>query len=76
MISEHVFDRIVSGLGRFSPRPTVFIGGYREPLLYPYIANMVRRIKSTGSPVELITNGKLLTPKLSKDLIRAGINTL
>jgi len=76
MMSEKVFDRIVSGLSRFSPRPTVFIGGYGEPLLHPDIPDMVRRIKSAGSSVELITNGTLLTPKLSQDLIRAGINTL
>lgn len=75
-MSEQIFDRIMKGLSNFSPVPTVFFGGFGEPLSHPRIAEMVARAKSLGSYVELITNGTLLTSDLSRDLIRAGLDRL
>jgi len=33
MMSDAVFDRIIRGLKAFSPPPTVFFGGFGEPLV-------------------------------------------
>jgi len=76
MMSDAVFDRVVEGLKDFSPVPTVFFGGFGEPLFHPHIIDMVCRAKELGARVELITNGTLLTPELSKQLVMAGIDLL
>ena len=76
MMSDAVFDRVIEGLKAFSPPPTVFFGGFGEPLFHPRIVEMVRRAKALGSSVEMITNATLLTPALSKELIDAGLDML
>jgi MoaA/NifB/PqqE/SkfB family radical SAM enzyme len=76
MMSDDIFHRIISGLSHFSPPPTIFFGGFGEPLMHPKIADMIRQVKALGSTVELITNGTLLSQELSRDLIKAGIDVL
>lgn len=71
-----VFDRIVEGIRLLPSPPDVLFGGLGEPLAHPDIVDMVRRISSLGSSVELITNGTLLSASLSKRLIDAGLNRL
>ena len=63
-------------LRSFSPTPTVFFGGFGEPLSHPDIVDMVARVKALGAPVELITNGTLLTQEMSGRLIEAGLDVL
>lgn len=52
--------------------------GIGEPLLHPQIAAMVRYTakKDVAKTIEIITNGSLLTPKMSKALIAAGLTRL
>jgi len=76
MMSEEIFSRVMEGLRAFSPVPTVFFGGFGEPLFHPSIIEMVRRAKSLGTSVELITNATLLTKELSLALIEAGLDML
>ncbi|RPH38909.1 MAG: radical SAM protein, partial [Burkholderiales bacterium] len=76
MMSEEVFSRVLEGLKAFSPAPSVFFGGFGEPLFHPDIINMIKRIKELGEKVELITNGTLLTKSMSLKLIEAGLDTL
>jgi MoaA/NifB/PqqE/SkfB family radical SAM enzyme len=75
-MSSKTFDRVIEGLQAFSPKPTVFFGGFGEPLSHPGIVDMVARVKSLGAPVELITNGTLLTQEMSGRLIEAGLDML
>jgi MoaA/NifB/PqqE/SkfB family radical SAM enzyme len=56
--------------------PTVFFGGFGEPLAHPELVNMVARAKSAGARVEMITNGTLLTPDISRRLIAARLDRL
>jgi MoaA/NifB/PqqE/SkfB family radical SAM enzyme len=70
------FDRIVGGLQAFSRPPVVFFGGQGEPLAHPDIVDMIRRVKSLGCYVELITNGTLLDNSLSEKLIDSGLDLL
>ena len=76
MMSDEVFDRIVDGLKAFSTAPTVFFGGFGEPLFHPQIVNMVRRTKELGTRVELITNGTLLTKEMSKQLAKTAVDVI
>lgn len=75
-MSSATFARIIEGLRSFSPPPTVFFGGFGEPLSHPGIVEMVARVKALGITVELITNGTLLTQELSLRLIGAGLDML
>lgn len=75
-MSSETFLRIVEGLKLFSPSPTVFFGGFGEPLAHPDIAEMVAQAKALGSRVELVTNGTLLTKERSRQLIDAGLDML
>ena len=71
-MSNLTFLRIIEGLKAFSPPPTIFFGGFGEPLAHPDITDMVRQAKNLGGSVELITNGTLLTKDLPKRLIESG----
>ncbi len=76
VMADSTFERIVAGLADFSPPPLVFFGGIGEPLMHPQLVKMISRVKALGSPVELITNGTLLTERLSQQLIEAGLDVL
>ena len=75
-MNSTTFDRIVEGLRGFSPPPTIFFGGFGEPLAHPDIVEMVVKAKFLGSQVELITNGTMLTPEISRGLIKADLDML
>jgi MoaA/NifB/PqqE/SkfB family radical SAM enzyme len=75
-MSPETFQHILDALAGRNPRPSVFFGGFGEPLMHPGIAEMVQKASQVSSRVELITNGLLLSEKLSAQLIEAGLNTL
>lgn len=75
-MSDETFERIFEELRGMSPLPTVFFGGYGEPLIHPKLVTWVQRIKALGARVELITNGILLTEERSLQFIRAGLDVL
>lgn len=75
-MSDVVFTRLIDGLRAFSPPPTVFFGGFGEPLAHPRIVEMVSRARALGGPVEMVTNGTLLTRDTSRALIAAGLDML
>ncbi|HEY5529680.1 MAG TPA: radical SAM protein, partial [Thermoleophilia bacterium] len=76
-MSEETFGRLLDGLQAFDPLPSVFFGGFGEPLAHPQILEMVARVKALGVPkVELITNGCLLGQETSRRLMEAGLDTL
>lgn len=73
---ETTFARLLAGLRAFSPMPTVFFGGFGEPLAHPRLADMVAQAKALGARVELITNGTLLTEAIARQLIAARLDVL
>ncbi len=75
-MTEEIFSRVMEGLRSFSPAPTVFFGGFGEPLSHPDIVEMIRQAKLLGTKVELITNATLLTKEKSLALINAGLDML
>ena len=75
-MSPVAFSSIIEGIGEFCPPPAILFGGLGEPLSHPNIVDMVRRAKSLGSFVELITNGMLLNKSMSIQLVDAGLDTL
>jgi MoaA/NifB/PqqE/SkfB family radical SAM enzyme len=75
-MSTATFERILAGLQDFDPPPTVFFGGFGEPLAHPQLSEMIARVKHLGAQVELITNGTLLTEHAARLLIEAGLDVL
>jgi MoaA/NifB/PqqE/SkfB family radical SAM enzyme len=75
-MTDATFTAILSGLRDCSPPPTVFFGGFGEPLSHPGIVDMVIATHALGCRVELITNATLLTEKFSRQLIAAGLDRL
>ncbi len=71
-----VFERIMDGLKDFSPVPSVFFGGYGEPLVHPDILEMIQRIKSLGVEVELITNGWALDEDTIQRFVALGLDAI
>lgn len=75
-MTQTTFERVYANLASLSPLPTVFFGGLGEPLFHPHTVDWISRVKSLGARVELITNGTILTEKLSRRLIEAGLDLL
>lgn len=75
-MSQAIFDRVLQGLGAFTPRPLVFFGGFGEPLSHPHILSMVAACKAVGCVVELITNATLLDESTARELLIAGLDGL
>jgi len=74
--AAETFEIILEGIKKISPRPEVFFGGQGEPLYHPNTIEWVAQLKAIGVRVELITNGTLLTEKVARCLIEAGLDTL
>jgi MoaA/NifB/PqqE/SkfB family radical SAM enzyme len=76
LMASETFARIIDGIEEFSPTPSVFFGGYGEPLTHPHILEMVAAAKRSGSTVELITNGILLSEPVARRLIELALDRL
>jgi MoaA/NifB/PqqE/SkfB family radical SAM enzyme len=75
-MSADTFARILDGVQSFSPPPTIFFGGFGEPLAHPDITAMVAKSREVGAPVELITNGVLLSEEITVSLLESGLDVL
>ena len=75
-MSESTFERILANLAEMDPKPTVFFGGLGEPLFHPHTIEWITAIKALGAPVELITNGVMLTEKRTRQLLAAKLDVL
>ncbi len=73
-MSEAVFQRILEGVQAVQPTPSVFFGGFGEPLTHPLICEMVEQAHQAGAVVELITNGILLEEPMVQRLMAAGLD--
>lgn len=54
----------------------VYLYDWGEPLLHPDVCRIVKTASTLGHRTFMVTNGTLLTPKLSEDLIRSGLSTI
>lgn len=75
-MSEAIFQRVLEGVRAIQPVPSVFFGGFGEPLTHPHIVEMVTQAVQAGAVVELITNGILLSETMIRQLIEAGLHRL
>ena len=75
-MSKETFAKIMQGVSQFSNPPSVFFGGFGEPLVHPDIIDMVQAAKMAGAEVELITNGILLDEMTVGKLMGAELDRI
>jgi len=75
-MTDSTFDRVIGGIQELDSSPSIFFGGFGEPLSHPKIVDMVARAKEISPKVELITTGMLLTEERSRSLHQAGLSFL
>ena len=75
-MNSMTFEKILRGIKEFKHTPSIFLGGFGEPLAHPDIIPMIKAGKQLGCEVEMITNGTALTREISKRLIDAGLDRL
>jgi organic radical activating enzyme len=75
-MKENTYRQILAGVKSCDPIPTIFFGGYGEPLSHPDIIGMIQEAKALGARVELITNGTLLNEECIHTLIDVGLDFL
>jgi len=74
-----LFRKITDDLKQFNHKMRkVKIGLHGEPTLHPELPDMIRYMKTQDVTeiIELFTNGSLLTPKLNKAMIDAGLSRI
>ena len=66
---EQAEDRRVA----VSPRITLSLSGFGEPLVHPEFLAFVQLARERGLRVEIITNGTLLDAALARELVALGV---
>jgi len=54
----------------------VYLYDWGEPLLHPELPRIIQTATKLGHRTFMVTNGTLLTPSLSEEIIRAGLSTI
>lgn len=75
VLPRDVFDRVMRELRALGTQ-SVDVCGFGEPLLRPDALDMLRLIKGLGMECQLITNGSLLAPQVSEQLVDMGLDRL
>jgi MoaA/NifB/PqqE/SkfB family radical SAM enzyme len=75
-MTEATFAEILRGVQSFTPRPSLFFGGFGEPLAHPHLLPIISAARAAGVEVELITNGILLTETVARTLVEVGVRRL
>ena len=74
-----LWDKLVSEVVSFPNQPKrICFSGLGEPLLNPKLPEMARKLRNAGftERIDVITNGVLLTPEMTDDLIDANFNRI
>lgn len=71
-----LYQRILEQAQAMPDLRLLSFGGIGEPLAHPQLPEMVAQAKAQGLAVELVTNGTLLEPGLTRALIQAGLDLL
>ncbi len=75
-MKEGTFQKILDSLDGLPDLNRVIFTSFGEPLSHPHILDMIEAVRKRGLAVTLGSNGLLLTPKISKELVRLGVDRL
>ena len=67
-----IFKKIIREVAQFGSDVNLFMGG--ESLLHPELAEMIKYMRQKDIPSRLYTNGTLITPEISEELILSGLD--
>lgn len=73
-MQKETFTAVFESVKAIQPAPKIFFGGFGEPLAHKGAVEMIARAKASGSTVEMITNGILLTKDVAHRLVEIGID--
>jgi MoaA/NifB/PqqE/SkfB family radical SAM enzyme len=76
-MEESMFYKIVKDVMEFpTPLKRICFSGLGDPLMNRELPKMVKKLRENGfkERIDVITNGVLLTPEMSDELIKAGIS--
>lgn len=73
-IPPEIFKKIADECGKYNARIRLTGGG--EPLLHPQIIELIEYAKKVGAKIGLITNGSLLTPSMTDELLAIGVDSV
>jgi tungsten cofactor oxidoreducase radical SAM maturase len=68
------FENILASLPALPELERVIFTSFGEPLTHPRILDMIAAVRERGLAVTVGTNGLLLRPKISRELIRLGVD--
>lgn len=75
-MTQSTFDNILAQLDGLPQLERVVFTSFGEPLTHPHILDMIEAIRKRNLAVSLGSNGLLLTPKVSRELVRLGVDRL
>ena len=73
-MKRETFDHILESLPGLPELNRVIFTSFGEPLTHPHILDMIEAVRKRGLAVTLGSNGLLLTPKISAELVRLGVD--
>ncbi len=76
MMTMETFQRAVDSLDGLPDLRRVILTGFGEPLTHPHILDMIEIVQKRGLAVTVGTNGLLLKPNLTRELVRLGVDRL
>ena len=71
----HVFSKLAEEIAYLDSLEEVFFGGMGEPLFHPDICRMIAALPKSKK-ISLLTNGTMLNPIRSQELVDAGLSEL
>lgn len=73
-MKRDTFQKILDSLPGLPELNRVVFTSFGEPLSHPRILDMIEAVRARGLNVTLGSNGLLLTPKVSAELVRLGVD--
>ena len=75
-MKQETFEHIVASLNSLPDLKRVIFTGFGEPLTHPRILDMIAAIREREIAVTVGSNGLLLTPQMTRELVRLGVDRL
>lgn len=75
-MDDATFQRILESIKKLPQLERVIFTSFGEPMVNPKLFSMIEAVRKLGLEVTLGTNGVLLTEKVTRTLIRLGVDQL
>lgn len=75
-MKQETFEHIVASFNSLPDLKRVVFTGFGEPLTHPRILDMIAAIRERDIAVTVGSNGLLLTPQMTRELVRLGVDRL